>query len=87
MKGPRRLHWTVDEPPLEHPYRDTLIVYAVLALVIVGFAAVTGGNVGKSLVIAALFYVAATAWSIVSWRRRLRQRRTADAAAQGGGEE
>ena len=85
-KGPYLLRWGAEEPkPIKHPYRDTMIVYAGLALVIVGFAAVTGGNLGRAVLIAALFYVAATAWSLVWWRRKLRQRRTRP--AQGGVEE
>jgi hypothetical protein len=84
MKRPYFLQWQVDEPRTAHPYRDTMIVYGVLAVLIVGMAAVTGGDIGKALVIAALFYVAATAWSLASWRRRLRRRRS---AAQGGAEE
>jgi membrane protein implicated in regulation of membrane protease activity len=87
MKAPRIFYWTVDEPrQLAHPYRDTMIVYAVLALIIVGLALLTGGSLGKAVVIAALFYVAATAWSLVSWRRRLRKR-PPDPGAQGGAEE
>ena len=87
MKTPRFLHWSVDEPKSTHPYRDTMIVYGVLAVLIIGMAAATGGDLGKALVIAALFYVAATAWSLASWRRRLRKRRAADGTAQGGAEE
>jgi len=87
MKRPRFLQWSVDEPKSTHPYRDTMIVYGALALVIVGMAAATGGDIGKAVVIAALFYVAATAWSLASWRRKLRKRRAADATAQGGAEE
>ena len=64
-----------------------MIVYGVLAVLIIGMAAATGGDLGKALVIAALFYVAATAWSLASWRRRLRKRRAADGTAQGGAEE
>ncbi len=88
MKTPRLLNWPVEETkPIKHPYRDTMIVYGALAIVIVVIAAATGSDVGKAVVIAALFYVAATAWSLASWRRRLRKRRSADAAAQGGVEE
>jgi hypothetical protein len=85
-RGPYLLRWGAEEPkPIKHPYRDTMIVYAVLALVIVGFAAITGGDLGRAVLIAALFYVAATAWSLVWWRRKLRQRSAAQ--AQGGAEE
>jgi len=88
VKTPRLFYWPVEEPrrPVTHPYRDTMIVYAVLALVVVGLALVTGGSLGKAVVIAALFYVAATAWSLAAWRRRLRKR-PPDGSAQGGAEE
>ena len=91
-KGPYLLRWAAEEPkPIRHPYRDTMIVYAGLALVIVGFAAVTGGDLGRAVLIAALFYVAATAWSLLWWRRKLLQRRPAqprsDGEELGGGEE
>ena len=91
-KGPYLLRWGAEEPkPIKHPYRDTMIVYAALALVIVGFAAITGGSLGRAVLIAALFYVAATAWSLLWWRRKLQQRRTAqtqsDQEELGGAEE
>ena len=74
MKGPRILRWPVEETkPLEHPYRDTVIVYAVLAVLLVVIAALTGYDVGDATAIAAAFFVAATAWSFLSWRRRLRK--------------
>ena len=69
----RRLHWGVpDVPPPKHPYRDTLIVYGVLALLLVLVAWLTGGAVGKAAVIAAFFFVVASAWSSYRWHRRLR---------------
>jgi predicted lysophospholipase L1 biosynthesis ABC-type transport system permease subunit len=74
MKTPRILRWPVEETkPLEHPYRDTVIVYALLAVLLVAIAALTGYDVGAAAAIAVAFFVAATAWSIVSWRRRLRK--------------
>jgi len=74
-----RLHWGLPEtPPPRHPYRDTLIVYGALALLIVLVAWLTNGAVGKAAVIAAFFFVVASAWSVFRWHRRLR----AEAAAQ-----
>jgi len=70
----RRLSWSVPEsPPPKRPYRDTVIVYAVLAIVIVLVAWATGGGVGKALEIAAAFFVIAVAWSSYQWRIRLRR--------------
>ncbi len=70
-----RLQWGLPEaPPPKHPYRDTLIVYGVLAILIVLVAWVTGGAVGKAVVIAAFFFVVASVWSIYRWRRPCAQK-------------
>ena len=67
-----RLQWGLPEaPPPRHPYRDTLLVYGVLAVLIVVVAWLTGGAVGKAAVIAVFFFVVASAWSVYRWRRRL----------------
>jgi hypothetical protein len=75
----RRLEWGPPEPPPpKHPYRDTLIVYGVLAILVVVVAWLTNGAVGKAVVIAVFVYIVASAWSLLRWRRRLR----AEAAAR-----
>ena len=69
----KRLQWGLpDTPRPSHPYRDTLIVYGVLALLIVLVAWLTDGAVGKAVVIAAFFFVVASLWSLYRWRTRLR---------------
>jgi Flp pilus assembly protein TadB len=75
VTGPRRLSWggPPDRPPPKRPYRDTAILYAVLAAIIVVVAWVTGGSLGTALVWAVLFFVVATAWSFWRWRDRLRR--------------
>jgi membrane protein implicated in regulation of membrane protease activity len=74
MSRPRRLQWGVPEqPPPKHPYRDTLIIYAVFAVLIVVVAWLTGGGVARAAGIAVLFYVVASAWSLSRWRTRLRE--------------
>jgi hypothetical protein len=81
MKRPRRLEWGVPEaPPTKHPYRDTLIVYAGLATVVVLFAWITGGAVGKAALVAVGFFVLASSWSLYRWRALLRaeSRRSAE---------
>jgi membrane protein implicated in regulation of membrane protease activity len=55
------------------PYRDSVLVYGALAAVIVLVAWLTGGGVVRAIVIAAFFFVLATAWSIYRWRGRLRE--------------
>ena len=71
---PRRLRWGVPEtPPPKHPYRDTLLVYGVFALIIVVVAWATGGGIVRAAVVAAVFYVAASGWSIYRWHDRLQE--------------
>jgi Flp pilus assembly protein TadB len=71
--SPRILRWTLPETPTpQHPYRDTLIVYGAFAVIIVVVAWATGGGVGRAVVIAAAFFVIASAWSINRWRNRIR---------------
>jgi hypothetical protein len=74
MSRPRRLRWSVPDPaPPKHPYRDTLVVYAVLAVVIVAVAWATGGSLSRAVIVAAFFFVVATAWNTYRWRARLRE--------------
>lgn len=60
-------------PRSRHPFRDTVIMYAVLAIVIVVVAKFTDGDVGRAIVGAAAFFVVATAWSWWRFRRRVEQ--------------
>ena len=71
----RRLRWGSAPPrPIpKHPYRDTLVIYAVLAAVLLGIALLSGTAFSRAIVIAALVFVASSGWSMLSWRRRLRQ--------------
>jgi Flp pilus assembly protein TadB len=68
----RRLRWDLPEsPPPKHPYRDTAFVYLGFALLIVLVAWLTGGPLGRAVVLAALFFVIAYAFSVWRWHRRL----------------
>ncbi len=74
MSRPRRLQWGVPEaPPPKHPYRDTLLVYAGLAAVVVLVAWATGGAIGKAAVVAIGFFVVASAWNVYRWRGKLHE--------------
>jgi Flp pilus assembly protein TadB len=69
----RRLQWGLPETPTPaHPYRDTLILYSVLAILLVVVAWATGGPVGNAAIIAVFFFVVASVWSLSRWRNRLR---------------
>jgi hypothetical protein len=64
-----------------HPYRDTAIVYGIMAGVLVVVAAVTGGDVLRAGLVAVVFFVVATAWTSWRFRTRIRERDAARAAA------
>jgi hypothetical protein len=70
----KRLRW--DGSPRTrpaHPYRDSAITYAVLAGVVVGVTALTGGNMRTALILAPMLFVVATAYSWWRWRQRERE--------------
>ena len=70
----QRLRWGLPESPTpKHPYRDSMLAYGFFALVVVLLAWLTGGSVGKAVVIAAVVWVAATLWSAARWHQRLRR--------------
>jgi Flp pilus assembly protein TadB len=51
-------------------YRDSAILYGVLAVAIVAFAAVTGGDLVRACVVAVAFFALAIGWSWYRWRSR-----------------
>jgi hypothetical protein len=70
----QRLRWDGSphtRPP--HPYRDSAILYAILASVVVGVTALTGGNMRAALIVAPTLFVVATGYSWWRWRQRERQ--------------
>jgi membrane protein implicated in regulation of membrane protease activity len=59
-------------PPLpKHPYRDSAIMYGVLAAAVVGVTLLTNGSLARGAVFAAIFFVVATAWTWWRFRTRL----------------
>jgi hypothetical protein len=77
----KRLRWDApsDQRPLpKHPYRDTALVYGVMSVIVVVLAVLTGGDVSNAIVVAGLFFLAATLWTWRHWRNRLRVRRMQD---------
>jgi hypothetical protein len=78
------LRWERPEAPPKHPYRDTAILYAVFAAIIVIVTAITGGNLlpggsarhgvfgaiarAGAVPVAAAFFVVATGYSWFRWR-------------------
>lgn len=77
-----------DERPLPaHPYRDTALVYGIMATVLVLVAALTGGDVVRAILVAAVFFVVATAWTGWKFRTRIKERDAAAAASPPGGDD
>ena len=73
-KQPRHLRWGLPEAPVpRHPNRDSMLVYGFFAALVVLLAWVTGGSIGKAVVIAAVVWAAASIWSIARWRQRLQR--------------
>jgi hypothetical protein len=64
--NPRR-----DRPLPRRPYRDSAILYAALAAVVLVFSLFTGSDVVRALIVAVAFFLAATAWSWFRFRQRL----------------
>jgi hypothetical protein len=74
MTRPRYLRWSPAPTGVpKHPYRDSVLVYGVFAVVVVVAAWATGGSVWRAAGIAAIVWAAASTWSVARWRRRLRQ--------------
>jgi Flp pilus assembly protein TadB len=72
----KRLRWEspgTNRSVPKHPYRDSAVLYAILAVLVVVVAAATGGGVGRAVVFAAAAFLLATAWSWRNWRNRLRE--------------
>jgi len=64
-------------PIPKRPYRDSAILYGVLAIAVVVFSAVTGGDLVRAVLVAVGFLVVANAWSWYRWRERQREKRQA----------
>ena len=62
-----------DIPIPKRPYRDSAVFYGILSAIIVGVAAITGGDLAKAGFVAVGFFVVATAWSWWRFRQRLQR--------------
>jgi membrane protein implicated in regulation of membrane protease activity len=65
-------------PIPKHPYRDSVIVNAALAVLLLLIAWLTGGDLTTAAIVAAGFFVVATAWNWWRFRRRLLERELAE---------
>lgn len=59
-----------DLPPLRNRYRATALFHAGLAVVILLFAALTGGSLTRAVVIAVIYFAVATGWSWFRFRQQ-----------------
>ena len=59
-----------DLPPPPRPYRGSAILHAILAVVILVVASISGGSLVKAVLVAVAYFLVATGWT---WFR-LRQR-------------
>jgi hypothetical protein len=59
-----------DLPPPTRPYRSSAILHAILALVILVVAAISGGNLLRAIVVGAAYFLVATGWSWFRFRQR-----------------
>jgi membrane protein implicated in regulation of membrane protease activity len=64
----------VDRPIPAHPYRDTALVYGVMAVLLIVVASLTGGDKLRGLLVAAVFFLVATTWSWWKFRGRIKER-------------
>jgi hypothetical protein len=51
-----------------------VLVYAACAAIVVLVAVLTNGSIGRAVIVAAFFFFAATGWSWMHWRRKIRER-------------
>jgi membrane protein implicated in regulation of membrane protease activity len=66
---------TPDDPLPRHPFRNSIIFHAVLALLIVLVAWVTGGGIPRAIGFAVAYFVLASGYSVWKWRQRLDEER------------
>jgi hypothetical protein len=82
MAGRKR---RADRPIPAHPYRDTALVYGIMSLLLVVIAWLTGGDAIRAILVAAVFFLVATAWSWWKFRRRIEERNAVKASAPPAG--
>ncbi len=67
------MRWDGPERPIpKHPYRDSVVVYAALAGVLVAIVVATGGDAVRGAIAAAAVFVASTLYSWWRWREKIR---------------
>ena len=75
-----------DLPPPPHAYRGAATLHAVLAVVILVIAGISGGNIAKAFAVAIAYFVVATGWSWFRFRQRASRVTGPGSNANGGGD-
>jgi hypothetical protein len=71
MSGRRYFRWQMAPPqPSAHQRRDTLLLYGALAAIILILGVALNRSFTHTLVLAVLFFVAASLWSLYRLRSR-----------------
>jgi hypothetical protein len=71
-----------DLPVPKRPFRDSALFNGALASIVVVVAWVTGGELARAIVIAVIFFAAATGWSWWKFRAKMEEQRREEAARQ-----
>jgi hypothetical protein len=75
----KEIRRTSDTIPLpEHPYRSSAIFYGVLSAILLGVTYWTGGGMLRAVLVAAGFFVIATAFTWYRFRAKLEERARED---------
>ena len=70
----RRVRWEPSNRKVpKRPYRDSAILYGMLAALVAIISVATGGDVVRALIFAGAAFVLATGFSWWRWRTRLRR--------------
>jgi membrane protein DedA with SNARE-associated domain len=62
-----------DEPLPRHPFRNSAILYGILAAAVIGFGLLTDNAVTETIVIAVVFFVLATGYTWWRFRQRIQR--------------
>jgi hypothetical protein len=73
-----------DLPPPSRPYRGSAILHAILALVILTVAGISGGNLLKAFLVALAYFLVATGWSWFRFRQRASRKAQAASPTSNG---
>jgi hypothetical protein len=71
------------DPLPKHPYRDSAVFHLGLGVLILLFAWLTGGELTRAVVVAAVYVVLAVGWSWYRFRQRIERAASSGTAPPG----